>query len=149
MKIAGIAAMVAAALLLMASPDVIARMGKGSGGWGVGGNYSRMYDPARVETISGEVVSIDEFSPMSGMSSGIHITLRAEKETIPVHLGPEWFLEKQDAAIAKGDNLEVTGSRVTFNGKPAIIAAEVRKGNESLKLRNSDGVPVWSGWMRR
>lgn len=149
MKIAGTAAMVVVALLLMASPDAIARMGKGSGGWGVGGNYSRMSDPARVETISGEVVSIDEFSPMKGMSSGIHITLRAEKETIPVHLGPEWFLEKQDAAIAKGDNLEVTGSRVTFDGKPAIIAAEVKKGNEVLKLRDSDGVPVWSVWMRR
>jgi hypothetical protein len=79
MKIAGIAAMVAAAILMMASLDAIASMGKGSGGWGIGGNYSRMYDPARVETISGEVVSIDEFSPMSGMSNGIHITLRPKR----------------------------------------------------------------------
>lgn len=45
--------------------------------------------------------------------------------------------------------MEVTGSRVTFDGKPAIIAAEVKKGGETLKLRDEKGRPVWSGWMMR
>jgi len=79
----------------------------------------------------------------------VHITLRTGTETIPVHLGPEWFLEKQDAALEKGDKLEVTGSRVSFEGKPAIIASEVKKGEQTLKLRDDKGVPIWSGWMRR
>lgn len=112
--------------------------------------YSRMYDPAKVETLSGEVTSIDEVKPMKGMSKGIHMILKTDTETIPVHLGPEWFLEKQDVKIEKGDKVEVKGSRVTFDGKPAIIASEVKKGKDFLKLRDESGVPVWGppGWRR-
>lgn len=36
------------------------------------------------------------------------------------------------------------GSRVTFQGKPAVIAAEVKKGDEVLKLRDETGLPAWS-----
>jgi hypothetical protein len=45
--------------------------------------------------------------------------------------------------------VEVTGSRVTFRNKSAIIAAEVKKGDEVLRLRDSNGIPVWAGWRRR
>ena len=46
------------------------------------------------------------------------------------------------------DSVEIKGSRVTFEGKPAIIAAEVKKGGETLTLRDDAGLPVWSGWRR-
>jgi hypothetical protein len=51
--------------------------------------------------------------------------------------------------IEPKDLVEVTGSRLTFQGKPALIAAEVRKGEEMLKLRDDSGYPVWAGWRRR
>ena len=41
------------------------------------------------------------------------------------------------------------GTLITFEGKPAIVAAEIKKGNEALKLRDENGFPVWSGWRRR
>ena len=122
---------------------------RGSGGWGMGSQYNRMYDPKTVETINGEVVSVDKITPMKGMSHGIHLTLKTEKETISVHLGPSWFIERQDIKIEPKDKIEVTGSRITFEGKPAIIAAEVKKGDEMLKLRDENGVPVWAGWRKR
>jgi len=43
----------------------------------------------------------------------------------------------------------VKGSRFTLGGKPAIIAAEVKKGDEVLKLRDDAGFPMWIGWRRR
>ena len=122
---------------------------KGSRGWGMGSQYNRMYNPKTVETISGEVVSVDKITPMKGMSYGIHLTLKTEKETISVHLGPGWFIERQDIKIEPKDKIEVTGSRITFEGKPAIIAAEVKKGDEILKLRDENGIPVWAGWRKR
>ncbi|MGE5237711.1 MAG: DNA-binding protein [Chloroflexota bacterium] len=121
----------------------------GSGGWGMGGGYQRTYNPATVETISGEVVKIDKITPAKGMSYGIHLMLKTDKETISVHLGPSWYIERLDTKIEVGDKLEVKGSRVTFSGSPAIIAAEVKKGDSVLTLRDSNGFPAWAGWRRR
>ncbi len=122
---------------------------RGGGGWGKGTSYDRMYDPKTVATITGEVVSIDKITPMKGMGYGVHLMVKTDKETISVHLGPGWYIENQDAEIKPKDRVEVTGSRVTFEGEPAIIAAEVKKGDEVLKLRNEKGIPYWSGWRSR
>jgi hypothetical protein len=124
-------------------------MGRGSGGWGSGTPYTRMYDPKAAETISGEVTSIDRITPNKGMAAGIHMNVKTEKDAISVHLGPSWYLENQDVKIEPKDTVEVKGSRITFGGKPAIIASEVRKGDEVLRLRDDNGFPVWSGWRRR
>jgi hypothetical protein len=124
-------------------------MWRGSGGWGPGSQYNRMYDPKTVETISGEVTAIDRITPIKGMSGGVHMNVKTDKETISVHLGPSWYLENQDVKIAAKDKVEVKGAKTTFAGKPAIIAAEVKKGDEVLKLRDDSGFPVWSGWRRR
>lgn len=121
---------------------------RGGGGWGTGAPYNRMYDPKTVETISGEVVSVDIITPMKGMCYGVHLMVKTDKETISVHLGPGWYIENQDTKIEPKDKVEVTGSRITLDGKPAIIAAEVKKGEELLKLRNKKGFPFWSGWRR-
>ena len=143
---------IAIALGFFLAADSYAQQGmkwKGSGGWGAGSQYSRMYDPKTVETFSGEVVTVDKIAPMKGMHHGIHLTVKTAKETISVHLGPEWFIENQDVKIAAKDRLEFKGSRVTFEGKPVIIAAEVKKGDEILRLRDENGFPVWAGWRKK
>ena len=126
------------------------RMGGGrGGGWGHGSQYGSMYNAQTVEIISGEVVSVDKITPMRGMHYGIHLMVKTEKEEISVHLGPGWFLENQDMDIEAKDQVEITGSRITYEGKPALIAAEVRKGENVLVLRDKNGFPAWSGWRRR
>ena len=121
---------------------------RGGGGWGPGTPYARMYNPQTVEVITGEVASIDRIRPERGMSDGVHIIVKTDKETIPVHLGPTWYIENQDVKIAPKDKVEVKGSRITYDGKPALIAAEVKKGDEVLTLRDANGFPAWSGWRR-
>ncbi|OPY75841.1 MAG: hypothetical protein A4E63_00230 [Syntrophorhabdus sp. PtaU1.Bin050] len=122
---------------------------KGSGGWGMESQYGRMYDPETVETIAGEVTDVQRIAPIKGMSYGVHVIVKTDKETLPVHLGPAWYIENQDIKIQPKDKIEVKGSRIAFQGKPAIIAAEVKKGDETLQLRNENGFPAWSGWRRR
>jgi len=107
-----------------------------------------MYNPATVETISGEVVNIEQITTMKGMDAGIHLQLKTDQETIAVHLGPAWYINRLDDHIEKGNTIEVKGSRVTVAEKPAIIAAEVKKGDALLHLRDARGIPVWSGWRR-
>jgi len=143
---------VIAAMGLIYVAESSARQGmkwNGSGGWGMGSPYNQMYDSKTVETVSGEVVSVDKVTPVKGMSYGVHLTLKTDKETVSVHLGPGWFIQNRDIKIEPKDKVDVTGSRVTFDGKPALIASEVKKGDETLKLRDENGSPVWSGWKKR
>ena len=60
-----------------------------------------------------------------------------------MHVGPSWYIDKQSPRIEANDTITVTGSRVTVDGKPAIIAAQVKKEDETLKLRDENGIPVW------
>jgi hypothetical protein len=109
----------------------------------------KLYDPKTVVSIAGEVVSVDTVTPMKGMSTGVHLTVKTEKETVAVHLGPSWYLEKQDVTLAPMDRVEIKGSRVTVDGKPVLIAAEVKKDDLILTLRDEAGFPAWSATRRR
>ena len=118
-------------------------------GWGpkepYGMKYGRMYDPQTVETVAGEVVNVNKYTPGRGISYGLQLNLKTEKGPLLVMLGPGWYIEKQDLKIAPGDQVEIKGSRTTYEGQPALIAAEVKKGNQVLKLRDDNGFPVWAG----
>jgi hypothetical protein len=74
---------------------------------------------------------------------GVHLTLKTAEGEISVHLGPDAWVDQQELKLAKGDSITVKGSKVTFEGGPAIIAQSVTRGGETLVLRNSDGMPVW------
>lgn len=137
--------------LLVASPGPAqpAVKWRGSGGWGAKSQYGRTYDAKTVTVVKGEVVSISPFTPIRGMAPGVHMVVRASGESVSVHLGPEWFIASQDLRIEPRDVVEARGSRVTIDGKPALIAAVVTRGDEVLRLRDDSGVPLWVGWRRR
>jgi hypothetical protein len=139
-------------ILLLSCSDTLAQRGinrKDNRGQGRGSEYGRMYNTNTVETLTGTVINVERITPTRGRYCGVHLTVKTEDEDICVHLGPDWFIDSLDLAIVRDDTLEVTGSRITFEGKPAIIAAILEKGNQTLILRDEIGVPVWSGWRRR
>ncbi len=148
-----IIALFAVALCFYGGEGLAQGMGRGGGGHhmgqGAGSGSGRMYNPATVATVKGEVVSVEKVPSPKGKHQGVHALLKTESETISVRLGPDWHLKKQDVKIASGDRIEVTGSRVMIDGQPAIVAAEVKKGDQTLTLRDSKGVPAWSGWRRK
>lgn len=140
-------------VFLLNSDRTLAQSGmmrwRGSEGWGQETQYSRMYDPQTIETISGKIVSIDRTIPMPKMSQGVHLMVQTGKETIAVHLGPEWYITNQDMQFQVNDRVEIKGSKINFNGKPTIIAAQVKKGDKVLTLRDNNGFPLWSGCCRQ
>lgn len=117
-------------------------------GWGHNSPYNRIFNPASIETLRGNIVKIDLIEPFPGMSKGVHLLLVTEKETIPVHVGPEWYLMKTGVKFQVGDNIIVKGSRVILN-TVIMIAAEITRGDHILKLRDDSGFPIWGGWRRR
>ena len=142
-KISTIVTMIGILSLLMAAAGW-AQPGTGAGGGGPRVHYGTMWEPKTVETLSGEIVAVDKYVPgRGGTSYGVRLSLKTEKETISVVLGPARFIEEQRIKFAANDKIEVKGSKMSIQGQPTIIAAEVKKGDQVLKLRNPDGVPFW------
>ncbi len=117
--------------------------GAGMGGRGPGGGMGMgmHYDPKTVETIQGEVTQVQE---MQGMAAGVHLQVKTAKETLMVILAPASYLEQQKVKIAVGDKVEIKGSRVQHPQTVMLIAGELKKGDQVLKLRDEQGKPLWS-----
>jgi len=103
----------------------------------------RDYDPKTVETVGGNVLSIQKTTLPKRRGYWVELMLQTTKETITVQLGPAWYIDKQTPRIEANDTITVIGSRLTMDGRLAIVAADVTKGNELLKLRDNNGTPVW------
>ncbi|MEW6657423.1 MAG: DNA-binding protein [Thermodesulfobacteriota bacterium] len=112
---------------------------------GDGKGKPELYDLKTVETLQGIVVAAPKPTPKGGMPERAQLTLKTPKETLTVYLGPGWFLEKQGLKIGNLDQVQVTGSRILVQGQPALLAGEVRKGEQVLKLRDEQGQPLWRG----
>jgi hypothetical protein len=110
---------------------------------------NRIYDINTFTETKGKVLKILEIIPSKGVSGGIHIVLNTGSEDLSVHLGPKWYLDKQSVQLKTGDKIEVKGSKVIIDGTEAIIAREIIKDGNILKLRDTNGIPYWSGKGRR
>ena len=130
---------------------------KNCGGWckeegmtgGPGGGQGRMYDPAKAETIKGEVTAVEQIGGGRRMGPGVGLKLKTAAGEQFVHLGPQWYIEQQgELPIKAGDTVEVTGVKAARGGKDFFIAGMVKKGDDVLKLRDEAGVPAWAGWRR-
>jgi hypothetical protein len=75
---------------------------------------------------------------------GLHLTLKTDSESYTVLVGPAQFVKDKGFTFAKGDQIEVTGSKVKFGDGDALIAREIKKGDKILTLRNAQGIPDWS-----
>ena len=106
--------------------------------------HNRNYDPSTIERVSGEVVKVERIAGR-GLSGGVHLLVKTDKETISVHLAPQWYLNDREIAFKAGDKVDVSGSRITYEDEPALIADRITRDGTILKLRDSDGIPLWSG----
>lgn len=104
----------------------------------------RNYDPKTETTVSGTVEDVQQHPGYRG-STGTDLVLKTQEGSLEVYLGPSAFLSQQGFSFSKGDTIDVTGSKVTRNGKPGIIAREVKQSGKTLVLRDSYGKPAWSG----
>ncbi|WP_299215359.1 hypothetical protein [uncultured Aquimarina sp.] len=141
-KILGIAIIM---IFFSASTSVFAQKGNG---WGQNSNYGRNFNANEINTVTGTVTAVERILPNKNMSYGLHLKVKTNTETVSVHLGPTWFLDNQEIQFSKGDQVNVTGSRIIFEDAPAIIAIEVVKDEHILYLRDKNGYPVWSGWRK-
>ena len=125
-----------AAVLFLSVPLALAQRGM------------RNYDPSTETTVKGTVEEVKQVSGQHGWN-GTHLRLRTEAGQMDVHAGPSSYIAAQGFSFAKGDQIEVLGSKVELGGSEALIAREIKQGDKTLMLRNAQGIPQWSGGRRR
>ncbi|PYX85869.1 MAG: hypothetical protein DMG70_02180 [Acidobacteria bacterium] len=76
-----------------------------------------------------------------------HLLLKNGTDTLDVYLCPKAFLDDLGVSFKKGDEINLTGSKVKQGAADLILAREVVKGSDTLVLRDDKGIPVWN-WRR-
>ncbi len=107
------------------------------------------YDAATETTLKGTVEEVKEIPNSCMGQTGVHVMLKTEKETIEVQVAPVDFVKFMEVTFAKGDKLEIIGSKVTkADGASMLLAREITQNNNQLVVRDKKGEPVWT-WMKK
>lgn len=110
--------------------------------------YERPFDKKNMVELTGTVLEVSNAQEDKDEKRGVHLILDTKKEQIPVHLGPLWFITRQQHLFKKGDEVTVKGSKVGFKDGEIIVATEVRQKNMCMRLRDERGIPVWESWQK-
>lgn len=135
------------ALLTWSAAPLLAEEQMHQEGWERGGAYDSLFNPDTVETVTGQVVSMDRHHrPLPTMECGVAATVRtADGREVVCEIGPEWFTEyfRRQWNVQPGDQVTVKGSMIQVGGKPAMMVIWGRKGDLSMAVRSAQGAPVW------
>ena len=107
------------------------------------GQHGYAYDQTRQQTFMGIVIETKDYScPVNG-TVGSHITIKTDVANMEVHLAPASFMKRYEIMIRDGDRVSVVGSKIIFEGKPALIARSVTVGRDTFNFRDAKGTPLW------
>lgn len=102
------------------------------------------YDPAQEVTVKGEILEVKNYDcPISG-TMGAHLVLQTAEGVVEVHLAPAAFLSEYGMSFAKGDKVEILGTKVTFHDAPALLARRVTRDQCEYFFRDAKGRPLWA-----
>ena len=114
-----------------------------SAGWPQG----RMYNPNTVEKLDGKIQSMETVTAgRTDIPARVLLKLKTSKDKLEtIYLGPQWYLEQQEAKLTPGDYIQVRGSRITMDDQPLILPNEIIKNSKVLKFWDDQGRPLWRG----
>jgi hypothetical protein len=100
------------------------------------------YDSRAEYAVKGSVAGVKTHDSVLGYKD-THIILTTVQGEMEVHIGPTSFLAKRGFDLNPGEELMVIGSKTTYEGKPVLVAREIRKGDRILTVRDTKGKAVW------
>lgn len=138
----------------LAAPDLMAQ-GRGQGFRAC--PYAPYMCPVTATCVafeeSGKVVRTLTESLGPDMYPGMAVEVETRtRGKVHVHLGPVWFLERQEFELRPGDEVRVKGvceKPEPGKGHQAVVAYELTKGDFVLLLRDSQGRPYWEAWRKK
>lgn len=110
--------------------------------------YERPFDENNMVELKGKVLEVSNSKESKDEKRGVYFILNTQKEQIPVHLGPLWYMARQQHHFKPGDKVKIKGSKVKFKDATVIVATEIQQGSMGMKLRDEKGNPVWESWQK-
>ena len=100
------------------------------------------YDISTETKMKGTIEDI-KLPPKENGKEIAHLLLKTGTDTADVYLCPASFLDDMGVSFSKGDEINLTGSKIKQGDADLILAREVVRGTDTLVLRDSKGNPVW------
>lgn len=104
------------------------------------------YNPETVRVFEGKISSVQTFGDVTRPTPHKQILMRTLQGEVVVDLGPVWFIELQDINLYPGEQVKVVGSLIKIEGTRYVIASSITINNNTVKLREANGLPVWGRW---
>ncbi len=105
-------------------------------------NDQPKYDPRTEVSVDGVVTEVRDFQCDVTGTMGRHLEMKMQDGTVlEVHVAPVKFLTDFKIPMKTGWT-KVIGSKVTYMGKPAVIARVVSQ-DQTTYLRDVQGNPYW------
>jgi hypothetical protein len=102
---------------------------------------TEIYNPFTETTLTGTVQEVKQCA--CGPFSGTFATLNTNQGRIAVQLAPHHYLSRNQIQIKRGDQIQVTGSRLNVNGNDVLLARLISTGQRTVALRTPQGSPQW------
>jgi len=101
------------------------------------------YDASKELSVKGTVGGHDEFAcPASQGELGAHFILKTANGNYVVHLAPSRVMRSLHWEFPAGEQVEVVGAQVRYQGKPGLLAKTVTTDKEIYTFRDGNGVLV-------
>lgn len=97
------------------------------------------YDITHEAVVQGTVTSYTATSDVPPI--GPHAMIQTASGAVDVHLGNANFMKQNDLFLAPGDSVKIVGESKNLGGKNVFLARIVRKGSQTVTLRNLNGIP--------
>lgn len=124
---------------------VVLALGTVASGQKQGDAYNGLkYDKATEVRIHGTVEEVQNFDCPISRALGNHLLLKTSSGEVVVHTAPLKFVQQYGLELAKGDNLEILGSKQKDSaGRDTMLAREIVRDNAIFRFRDETGKPVW------
>ena len=100
--------------------------------------------------ISGKITRVLTETLEEGMYPGMAVLVATkDRGQVHVHVGPVWFLERQEFELKPGDEVLIKGICFKTAAGEHLLAAQLTKGDHTLLLRDAEGHPYWEAWRKR
>jgi hypothetical protein len=106
---------------------------------------TKLYNTTTEATFEGTVSKVAVADSGYGRFPGVVVDLKTKNKDVKVYVAPDWYLKNEKIELKQDQSLIATGSLVTHNNQPLLIARALTYNGKEITTRDSKGVPVWAG----